>query len=91
MGLKEKGSWLGKGRQVLGSEGRHLPLLSAPRVGAGAVNKRLPHLAASHMPREEKEMVFPLKEQKYYHSRGRRAAQSGISHSVSRWVLIGVR
>ena len=91
MGLKEKGSWLGKGRQVLGSEGRHLPLLSAPRVGVGTVNKRLPHLAASHMPREEKEMVFPLKEQKYYHSRGRRAAQRGISHSVSCWVLKGFR
>lgn len=91
MGRKEKGSWLGRGRKVLGSEGRCSPLLSAPRVGADAVNKRTPHLTVSHMPREEKEMVCPLKEQKYYHSRGRRAAQSGISHSVSRCVLTGVR
>lgn len=74
-GWKEKGSLLGKGRKVLGSKGRRLQLLSAPGVGAEAMNKPLPHLVLSHMPQEEKEIiVFPVKEQKYYHSGGRRAA-----------------
>lgn len=73
-GWKEKGSWLGKGRKVLGSKGRRLQLLSAPGVGAEAMNKPLPHLVLSHMPQEEKEIAFPVKEQKYYHSGGRRAA-----------------
>lgn len=88
MGLKEKGSWLGKGRKVLWALKEDICHCSLPRVGTDACEQRLPHLAVSHMPREEKEMVFPLKEQKYYHSRGCRGPGE---HSVSRWVLIGVR
>lgn len=76
-----------------GLKGKSVQPLSARAVGADATNKLIPRLTLSHSPQEEEEIiiVFPLKEQKHYHSGGRRAAQSGISHSVFRWVLIGVR
>lgn len=58
-----------------GLEGKTLPRLSAGAVGAEATNKPFPHSTLSHTPQEEKEiMVFPLKEQKHYHSGGRRTA-----------------
>lgn len=67
---------IGKRMEGAGLKGKTLQLLSARGVGADTMNKPLPHLAPSHMPtQEEKEIiVFPLKEQKHYHSGGRRTA-----------------
>lgn len=65
---------MGKRWKVLGSEGS-VPLLSARALGADATNKPFPHVTLSHTPQEEKEIIVcPLKEQKHYHSGGRRAA-----------------